>query len=117
MERGDFQGEVPSAAGFLNQHSVMVVPLISGGGMRAKILEGMALGKVVLSTRLGMEGIEAKDGRECLLAETPEEWLETLRWCYAEADKLATIGARARAFCQAKYDNKTLAKQLIERIS
>ncbi len=64
LERVQFHGEVPDAADFLNQHSVMVVPLLSGGGMRAKILEGMAVGKVVLSTRLGIEGIDAKDRQE-----------------------------------------------------
>lgn len=112
MERVIFHGEVSSAADFLNQHSVMVVPLLSGGGMRAKILEGMALGKVVLSTRLGMEGIEAADRQECLLAQQPEEWLEAIRWCYAK--NIAEIGARARVFCEQNFDNKVLAKALAE---
>ncbi len=114
MERVTFHGEVPSAADFLNQHTVMVVPLLSGGGMRAKILEGMAVGKVVLSTRLGMEGIEATDRRECLLAEKPEEWLEALRWCYSEGDNLAVLGALARVFCAQNFDNEAVARKLVE---
>jgi len=114
MDRVVFHGEVPSAADFLNQHSVMVVPLLSGGGMRAKILEGMAVGKVVLSTRLGIEGIEATDRRECLLAEQPEEWLEALRWCYAEGANLAALGTRARNFCAQNFDNEAVAKKLLE---
>ncbi|MBC7775700.1 MAG: glycosyltransferase, partial [Phycisphaerae bacterium] len=113
MERVTFHGEVPSAAVFLNQHSVMVVPLLSGGGMRAKILEGMALGKVVLSTRLGMEGIEAADRRECLLAEQPDGWLEAVRWCYSEGENLATLGARARVFCGHHFDNEVVARKLV----
>jgi len=113
MERVVFHGEVPDAAAFLNQHSVMVVPLLSGGGMRAKILEGMALGKVVLSTRLGMEGIEATDRRECLLAEQATEWLEAVRWCYAAGVGLAEIGAKARAFCVQNFDNEAVAKRLV----
>ncbi|MBL7775228.1 MAG: glycosyltransferase, partial [Saprospiraceae bacterium] len=60
LPRVHVHGEVPDAAGFINQHSILVVPLLSGGGMRAKILEGMALGKVVLSTSLGLEGIAAR---------------------------------------------------------
>jgi len=106
---------VPDAADFLNQHSVMVVPLLSGGGMRAKILEGMAVGKVVLSTPLGIEGIEATDRRECLLAEKPEEWLEALRWCYAERESLALIGEKARIFCAQFFDNEALARKLVAK--
>ena len=115
MERVVFHGEVPDAADFLNQHSVMVVPLLSGGGMRAKILEGMAVGKVVLSTPLGIEGIEATDRRECLLAEKPEEWLEALRWCYAERESLALIGEKARIFCAQFFDNEALARKLVAK--
>ncbi|MDO8368497.1 MAG: glycosyltransferase [Saprospiraceae bacterium] len=116
MERVAFHGEVPSAAEFLNQHSVMVVPLLSGGGMRAKILEGMAVGKVVLSTRLGIEGIEAADSRECLLAEKPEDWLEALRWCYDEGENLTALGVRARLFCEQHFDNETVARKLVEEL-
>lgn len=114
MERVTFHGEVPSAADFLNQHSVMVVPLLSGGGMRAKILEGMALGKAVLSTPMGMEGIEAADRRECLLAGQPSEWLEAVRWCYSEGENLAALGARARVFCAHNFDNEAVARKLVE---
>jgi len=114
LERVTFHGEVPDAADFLNQHSVMVVPLLSGGGMRAKILEGMAVGKVVLSTRLGIEGIDAEDRRECLLAEQPDEWLEAIRWCYSEGENLAALGDRARVFCEQHFDNEAVARKLVE---
>lgn len=116
MQRVHFHGEVPDAADFLNQHSVMVVPLRSGGGMRAKILEGLALGKVVLSTAMGMEGIDATEGRECLLAEQPEQWVEAIAWCYAEGKQLARLGDRARDFCEQFYDNETVAKNLLAQM-
>jgi glycosyltransferase involved in cell wall biosynthesis len=114
MERVHFHGEVPSAPDFLNQHSIMVVPLLSGGGMRAKILEGMAVGKVVLSTRIGMEGIEARHAEECLLADAPEDFVENLRWCYAQGADLAGLGQRARAFCTDHYDNQRVAQRLLD---
>lgn len=112
MDRVVFHGEVPSASDFLNQHSVMVVPLLSGGGMRAKILEGMALGKVVLSTHLGMEGVDAADGKECLLADTPEAWLQAVRWCYEQGDELVKLGRKARVFCVNHFENREVARQL-----
>ena len=116
VERVTFHGEVPSAPDFLNQHSVMVVPLLSGGGMRAKILEGMAVGKVVLSTRVGMEGIAAQHRRECLLADEPQEILAALRWCYAQGEGLAELGHRAAEFCVENYDNLEVARRLAEEM-
>jgi glycosyltransferase involved in cell wall biosynthesis len=114
MERVVFHGEVPSAPDFLNQHSVMVVPLRSGGGMRAKILEGMAVGKVVLSTRLGMEGIDAENHQECLLADSPEDWLDAIRWCYEQGDNLAQMGQKARVFCANNFENLEVARRLVQ---
>ena len=114
MERVHFHGEVASAPDFLNQHSVMVVPLLSGGGMRAKILEGMAVGKVVLSTRIGMEGISARHQQEALLADTPEEFAAALRWCYAQSTGLADMGHRAQAFCTEHYDNLEVGRHLLQ---
>lgn len=113
-ERVIFHGEVPDAAEFLNQHSVMVVPLLSGGGMRAKILEGMAVGKVVLSTRIGMEGIEARDRKDCLLADTPKDFLEAIRWCVKKRSDLKQIGHNARNFCVENFDNVEVARKLLQ---
>lgn len=113
MERVVFHGEVTSSPEFLNQHSVMVVPLLSGGGMRAKILEGMAVGKVVLSTRVGMEGVDAQHRKECLLADTPEEYVKAIRWCYKQGEGLAELGRKAQAFCHDNYDNLEVGRRLL----
>ncbi|HNM25925.1 MAG TPA: glycosyltransferase, partial [Saprospiraceae bacterium] len=102
------------AADFINQHSLMVVPLLSGGGMRAKILEGMALGKVALSTRIGMEGIAARHKKEALLADTPAEFAEAIAWCYEQGGALAQIGDKARRLCAEDYDNLAGARRLLE---
>lgn len=117
LERVFFHGEVPSAPDFINQHSVMAVPLLSGGGMRAKILEGMAVGKVVLSTSLGMEGIDARHQHDCLLADTPEAWQQAIQYCYDAGPDLAQVGAHAREFCEQEFDNERLARRLVERLS
>lgn len=113
MDRVFFHGEVPSAPNFLNRHSVMVVPLLSGGGMRAKILEGMACGKVVLSTSVGMEGIDARHNSECLLADTPADFAKAIRWCFDQGAGLEKLGRRAQAFCRAHYDNREVGERLL----
>jgi len=109
-----FHGEIPDAEEFINQHSVMIVPLLAGSGMRAKILEGMALGKVVLSTSLGLEGIPAKDRQEVLVANTTEEFIKAIQFCYSSNGQLNNIGQKAREFVGQHYDNQHIAQKLLD---
>ncbi|MBU6340287.1 MAG: glycosyltransferase [Bacteroidetes bacterium] len=114
LPRVHFHGEVPSAPNFINQHSIMVVPLLSGGGMRAKILEGMAVGRLVLSTTLGMEGIAGQNGRDCMVADTPQEFLQAIRRCYEIPALPAQLGGNARQFFLKYYDNQEVGRQLLQ---
>lgn len=105
-------GEIPDAVKFINKHSIMIVPLLSGGGMRAKILEGMALGKVVLSTQLGLEGIAGKHQQDVLVADTPEEIIENIAFALNDKVRLQTIGRNAREFVTENFDNLNIARRL-----
>jgi len=62
-------GTVPSVAEYLEKASVVVVPLRIGGGTRLKIFEAMAMGKAMVSTSIGAEGLEVESGRDLLLAD------------------------------------------------
>ena len=106
-------GEVPNALDFINQHSLMVVPLLSGSGMRVKILEGMALGKVVLTSSLGLEGIEAENKEEVLVADTVEEFIQAVAYCYQQKDKLVHLGQRAQVYVAREYDNLEIGRKLV----
>ncbi|MFK7772944.1 MAG: glycosyltransferase family 4 protein [Saprospiraceae bacterium] len=105
-------GEIPDAGKFINEHSIMVVPLLSGGGMRAKILEGMALGKVVLSTQLGLEGIAGKHQQDVLIADTPEAIIKNIAFALDDKIRLQTIGRNAREFVAENFDNLNIARRL-----
>lgn len=107
-------GEIPDAVSFINQHPVMIVPLFSGSGMRVKILEGMALGKVVITTSLGLEGINATHLEEVIIANTPEEFLESFDYCYHHREEMLHIGRKAQVFVAKHYDNLSIAKDLIK---
>jgi glycosyltransferase involved in cell wall biosynthesis len=109
-----FHGEVPDATDFINQHSIMVVPLLSGSGMRAKILEGMALGKVVISTSLGLEGIEAKDKKQVLIANDEKEFVRVFDFCYELNGELEQMGKDAQRFVNWHYDSSEIAGRLAE---
>lgn len=109
-----FHGEVADAAAFINQHSVMVAPLLSGGGMRVKILEGMALGRVVITTSMGLEGIDAQHGREVLIADTTESFVEAIALCWNDATFAQQISGQARNFVLQHYDNREIALHLLQ---
>lgn len=107
-------GFVDSAPAFMRQYELMLVPLLSGGGMRVKIIEGLALGKVILSTALGAEGIAARDGENLLLRDTPAAWLGALRDYYHGRLPLAALGAEAARTAADRYDNRRVTRQFVD---
>lgn len=109
-----FHGEVPDAAEFINQHSVMVVPLFSGSGIRVKILESMALGRAVITTSMGLEGIDAQDLREVLIADSIESFVQAIAQCEQDANLARRIGEKARNFVLQHYDNREIALHLLQ---
>lgn len=67
-------GTVPSVIEHLREAAVVVVPLRVGGGTRLKIFEAMAMGKAVVSTSIGAEGLDVHDDRDILIADTAESF-------------------------------------------
>ncbi len=108
IENGDetilIHGEVENARKFISSSDVMVVPLFSGSGTRVKILEGMALGKPVVSTCLGLEGIEARDGKEIIVADSPLDFIQELEKLKNSIELREKIGRKARKFVHRNYD-------------
>ena len=106
-------GEVEDAKAFINNHPIMVVPLLSGSGMRAKIIEGMALGRVVITTRLGLEGIPATHLEHVLIADTPDEFTTCFKFCLENRQRVQTIGKKARAFIQSHFDSQEIGRTVM----
>ena len=99
-------GAVDNANDFINAHKVMIVPLLSGSGMRIKIIEAMALGKAVITTAVGAEGIDAIAGENILIADSPKEFALAIDDLMQNPDKVEKLGKNARALVEAKYDNE-----------
>jgi len=81
--------------------------------MRVKILESMALGRVVITTQLGLEGIPAKHKQEVLIADTQDEFIKNIRWVIHEESKVLALRKAARNFIEKNYDNKYIAKNVL----
>lgn len=107
-------GFVDSAPAFMQQYELMLVPLMSGGGMRVKIIEGMALGKAVLSTGLGAEGIAVRDGHNLLVRDGAADWLNALRAWYRGEIDVSQIGAEAARTAASVYDNRRVVQRFID---
>ncbi|WP_118950700.1 glycosyltransferase family 4 protein [Taibaiella helva] len=108
-------GEVSDALAFERDKSILVVPLLSGGGVRIKIFQGMAMGKTVITTPVGLEGIDAEDGVHVLLARTPEEFARRILEVVAQPEKIQELGAAARKLMEEQYDRKRLIAALLDR--
>ena len=108
-------GEVLDALRFMQKYPIMVVPLFSGSGMRVKILEGLALGRVVVSTTVGKEGIEANHGEQIFVADTAMEFVAVLTECIKDLPLMQTVADNAVTLIKDKYDHKVNARKLLEK--
>jgi glycosyltransferase involved in cell wall biosynthesis len=83
--------------------AAVVVPLRLGGGTRLKIVEAMAMGKAIVSTTLGAEGINAISGRDLLVEDEPAAFADAVNHLLAEPDLAARIGQSARELAVDQY--------------
>lgn len=112
-----FLGEVPNAADFIAAHAVSLAPLRSGSGLKVKVLEAMALGRVVLGTSIALEGIPAKDGHQVLLANTPEDFVRQVSFLLEKPELATRLGMEARALIQSEFDYRDVARKMIASIA
>ncbi len=107
-----FDGEVADANSYINSKSIMIVPLLSGGGMRIKIIEGMALAKAIVSTSVGIEGITVKNKQEAMVADQPKTFANSILELTNNKEKFKTMGLNARQFIEENFDNTTIVNKL-----
>ena len=105
--------EVQESSKFISEHDVMLVPLLSAGGIRVKIIEGMAHGKAIISTKIGAEGIDYKNEENILIADSPKDFYnEVLKITTGKTD-YKKIGENAREHIIKTYDQSKISKKLV----
>jgi len=107
-------GFVENASDFMQQYNLMLVPLLSGGGMRLKIIEGMSLNKCILSSSVGAEGIDCTDGKNIVICNSASEWVDKLSDYFINYTNYGTIGVNAGKLIREKYANPIVVDKLIE---
>jgi glycosyltransferase involved in cell wall biosynthesis len=101
--RLELTGFVTDLRPHLAAAAAVVVPLRLGGGTRLKIVEAMAMGKAIVSTTVGAEGIEAVPGRDLLVENEPRAFADAVNRLLAEPSLAARIGQSARRLAVERY--------------
>jgi glycosyltransferase involved in cell wall biosynthesis len=107
-----FTGVVNNLPDELRRARAIIAPLRSGGGTRLKVLEALALGKPVVSTTIGAEGIELTPERELLIGDTAQQFAAQLERVLADDALAARLGAAGRALVQQRYDWSAAVERL-----
>ena len=107
-------GEVPDAMRFIAGKPINVVPLLSGSGIRVKIIEAMSVGKAVVTTTVGAQGIDYVDGENILIANTPDEFAACIKRLLSDADYCRSVGEAARRLVAEEYDVAGLTAKLLK---
>lgn len=108
------EGRVQDAKKFMAEHSVMIVPLLAGSGIRVKIVEGMAMSKPIISTSQGAEGLHYENRKNILIADTPEEFYNAIIECYQSLELRKSLGNNARKLALEYYDMNKVGEKVLE---
>jgi len=107
-------GAVEDVRPFFSRSAVFVAPIRIAGGARLKILEALAMGLPVVSTRMGAEGIDLVEGKEVLLADSPEEFAAAVLRLLEDAELRQQMAFLGRQATQERYDWSRVAPGLLD---
>jgi polysaccharide biosynthesis protein PslH len=96
-------GEVPEVQPYLARAAVFVAPMISGSGIKNKVLEAMAAGRPVVATPLAVEGLPITSGLELIVAEGAAELAAAIERLLASPAEREAIGSAARAIVESQF--------------
>lgn len=108
------EGQVDNAKEFIARQHVMIVPLLSGSGMRVKIIEAMALGKCIIATSIAAEGINYHHDRDILIADSSDHFYKQILRCFTDKNLITRIGEGARKLVEKGHNQKTLGEKLVK---
>ena len=108
----DLHGFVEDVRIPLGEYAVFVCPILSGSGVRVKLLEAFAAGIPVVSTRIGAEGLAETDGEICALADDPEGFAKRIIHLFDHPDEAREMAVRARQDVTDRRDMRSITRDL-----
>ncbi len=109
----DVIGFVPDIRVYYSRAAVQIVPLRVGGGTRLKILDALAMGKAVVSTSIGVEGLDLIDGKDLLIADNEESFAQKVVMLLTNSESRKRLGKTGRATVEKKYGWDVIGPQLL----
>jgi len=113
LEAIELRGMVDDVREPLGRYAVFVCPILSGSGVRVKLLEAFASGIPVVSTRLGAEGLARVDGELCVLADDPETFASRVVEILVDPERARAMVTRARQEVVARWDSHLITEKLV----
>lgn len=107
-------GEIDDSIAFNISKEIMIVPLLSGAGIRIKIIEAMALGKCIIATTVAVEGIGVQHGVHMVIADTAEEFSSAIKQLLSDKNRQQQVGQQAKLFVQHFYQKEKMYHDLVE---
>lgn len=107
-----YHGEVEDAREYMSGYGILAVPLLTGSGIRIKILEGMAMGMCVVTTTTGAEGLPVRNGTHLFIEDDPEKFALRLLENLGDRSRQQAVGREARKMIQENFDTFTIASRL-----
>ncbi len=104
-------GTVPDVRPYLEEASIVVVPILVGGGTRLKIYEAMAMGRAIVSTTIGAEGLVYTPGEHLLVADDAPAFAEAVVGLLDSPALRRRLGASARRLVNDRFSSETVARQ------
>ncbi len=109
-------GEVDDAKQFMSDKQIMIVPLLSGGGVRIKIIEAMAMGKAIIATSQAAEGLNYTNGQNIVIANSAQEMQQAIIKLLNDVEKIKSLGMNAQQHIQQNFDQLKLTQDFIKTI-
>lgn len=116
LENTQIHGHVSNVGDFMRAHGILIVPLISGSGIRIKILEAMSLGIPVISSSIGFEGIPVQHNVHACIANSDEAFVEIAQKLMETPELAHQIGQSGKKLVEQTYDSSVISNQLLEFI-
>lgn len=110
-------GEVANAKAYINAHGICLIPLLSGSGLKIKLLENMALGKPIITTSEGARGVSVENGEHVLIADTPKDFQDAMLLLAGDQSLRKKLGESAQAFVKIHFSEQKITNKLLEFLS
>ena len=106
-----YLGEIDDAYKFMNEKAIMIVPLLSGSGLRVKIIEGMSLGKTIVSTTVGTEGLDTTNNKNIMITDDTFAFAESIIKLSTNENLYKEIGNNAAEFSNENFNILKICKK------